>query len=1653
MMEALKTFLNEFNLKSFYSIVLSEMETATLEVPEDAFIQIAPFIRQFHSRFSNYYKLLKRPPLKDGDFQNRCEEIYTGLCRCLLNKPIEEVVDWILSLKADEEVELFPSRPVPDNYQNIMRGLTVLIELCKGFDFSKTEVPVRMLEFVEGILAPDLDNDLEEKARILLDELNNFDARREGTGSEKMDLLTEKIEELNRDIKRKIISNNTFVSIVQQITEINKALKTVRRKDFMSVLGNRQNEVERFWDGMKDHGYSGGDNYLYGDFQKVRSDLMDWLDAEFPDRSEIITAILEETSKARELPPLEKGNIPDAMQLYAINLLGTAGLTSKEAIQLVLGFHTRFVERSVREGAYLALKQNTEYVQDYFLTALGQEPDYDQQLVISDLHDSIFDHISATLLTKTFGDAFAGVLKELEEITTPDGILLSNFIRSAYMRFSEPQVRSDEAGTGENLRLDHFKTINSRLIAFKSYLEQKSEGIFISLVRMWGLNYVVSWSQTDYEAEERLFRFIIQAAEGYPASEFTTMDSVIPLQDIIMLLTQEPDARQLIQKLMTFLLNSKISFDYRLFSSLFRVVAMRNQQLEAGITIRDGFSEQRGYSVESGRRESESTFIELEDPHIFHPIVIFLITVLHMKAINIPKDAFVETDISLYLNSLAERQKNPELGYQMYLAHELISSIPYIKDFSSHHETIIRKTIADLDEWYKRKNILIHYHRIKIHRAPSKLDLDFCLEILEGLSERSLDVVLKNLSRLMKGIGDEAIPDLQNYFDFYAEKLTRLGNHLQAFKQRYPSVPWQEIAEDSDFKRKVRDLPDIDIESSKDIIALVELANALSNYWTQKISDDFLDTHFTESDKAAFRKASWSDRLATIRRKRREYQSIVNRFDPDLEPYQHIFLKRHVIQGDWNFDFFGFWPYYKETKFELYNADRKFAGLELELLENRVIELREESTDFDTLSGDVLDFLRANISCLSRLMVHLVDDGLAPSKYFMDTIDVLDLDQLTISQLHDILGILTYRELSHIDTFFATTFGHFPARITQALGRENLDFGLDTLSSSDDELLYPLVQETVLGNIMAEARCIHILEEHLNRMLRITSELKQFAPSEKIFRDEDRPIRPLSPVFEGYKSYALQTLAADGFNVPALETFSVPFFKQHPELLEPEHISEFKTHIIERLLQLEEKTGKLFDFVYDTLTDEQCRHIEAARTLYEFDTESAQQLLVSARSGSYRSMPGILGTVLNIGYRDITRHPVDNGSQRFALNTYRMFLSTFGNVAYDISESLFSRIVEDYKRKIPSIPGKKVKWEDLSDEMIRNMIFDFRSLIEEHAARDKTRTKTVLNWDDPLELLAESIIGVWDSWNSSAAINLRKFLEISPDWHTPVTLMEMKQADRNSRSFSAILFSGDPQGKINTPHGDLLFGRPGEDIASGLASEGIPLESIEQENPELYRNIADLLERVKINKGYVNVDVEMVGEYDPKTDSMELFVVQERQMPLGARSESEDYRLTPTDTDPVAAGKGVNGGAQHGVFLDGILPDYYALKETVRETREKLGEKDKFHGPAIFLLMKYVTPAEALKMNIDGVDGVVTTKIGKSSHASIAAKRDGKLFICESTITERDNEWFFGEEKIGLGNEPEPDLYTVVGHPKSISPYSGNIYSGRMPLTRVMGKK
>ena len=74
-------------------------------------------------------------------------------------------------------------------------------------------------------------------------------------------------------------------------------------------------------------------------------------------------------------------------------------------------------------------------------------------------------------------------------------------------------------------------------------------------------------------------------------------------------------------------------------------------------------------------------------------------------------------------------------------------------------------------------------------------------------------------------------------------------------------------------------------------------------------------------------------------------------------------------------------------------------------------------------------------------------------------------------------------------------------------------------------------------------------------------------------------------------------------------------------------------------------------------------------------------LLVSVRSGSRVSMPGMMDTILNLGLNDKTviglKKRTENG--RFAKDSYRRLIQMYGNVVLGIESHFFEELIDNYK--------------------------------------------------------------------------------------------------------------------------------------------------------------------------------------------------------------------------------------------------------------------------------------------------------------------------------------------------------------------------------------
>src|SRR3970040_2069911 len=120
----------------------------------------------------------------------------------------------------------------------------------------------------------------------------------------------------------------------------------------------------------------------------------------------------------------------------------------------------------------------------------------------------------------------------------------------------------------------------------------------------------------------------------------------------------------------------------------------------------------------------------------------------------------------------------------------------------------------------------------------------------------------------------------------------------------------------------------------------------------------------------------------------------------------------------------------------------------------------------------------------------------------------------------------------------------------------------------------------------------------------------------------------------------------------------------------------------------------------DGLMDDIKGHMEALekKTGKGFGS-SRNPLLVSVRSGSAMSMPGMMDTILNLGLNDVSLQGLikQTSNARFAYDAYRRFIQLFGKIALNISDEHFDGLMSATKRKYGAFSDVDLKTEHLKE--------------------------------------------------------------------------------------------------------------------------------------------------------------------------------------------------------------------------------------------------------------------------------------------------------------------------------------------------------------------
>jgi pyruvate,orthophosphate dikinase len=160
--------------------------------------------------------------------------------------------------------------------------------------------------------------------------------------------------------------------------------------------------------------------------------------------------------------------------------------------------------------------------------------------------------------------------------------------------------------------------------------------------------------------------------------------------------------------------------------------------------------------------------------------------------------------------------------------------------------------------------------------------------------------------------------------------------------------------------------------------------------------------------------------------------------------------------------------------------------------------------------------------------------------------------------------------------------------------------------------------------------------------------------------------------------------------------------------------------------------------------------------------DATDPLLVSVRSGSRASMPGMMDTILNLGLNDETVEGLaaKSGDRRFAFDSYRRFIQMYSNVVLDVKHHTFEEILEHYKNQ----NGYDLDTE-LGAEDWQTVVGHYKEAVSAKLGRPFPQ--------DINEQLWGAIAAVFDSWHNARAIKYRQLNNIPESWGTAVNVQAM----------------------------------------------------------------------------------------------------------------------------------------------------------------------------------------------------------------------------------------------------------------------------------------
>ena len=239
-------------------------------------------------------------------------------------------------------------------------------------------------------------------------------------------------------------------------------------------------------------------------------------------------------------------------------------------------------------------------------------------------------------------------------------------------------------------------------------------------------------------------------------------------------------------------------------------------------------------------------------------------------------------------------------------------------------------------------------------------------------------------------------------------------------------------------------------------------------------------------------------------------------------------------------------------------------------------------------------------------------------------------------------------------------------------------------------------------------------------------------------------------------------------------------------------------------------------------------------------------LLLSIRSSSIVSMPGMMETILNIGLNNETVKGLGKETKnlQFAYKLYKKYIETYSKTILGIDLIKFTKT--SYIKKTLLNFNKK---EDLSLKELKKIIQNYTKLLDKLSNKNFPQNINQQLWN--------SINAIFKSWNIKRAIKYRNLNDISNSYAPAVIIQLMVFGNKGKNCATGVIFTRNPSNGENQIFGEYIMNAQGEDIVSGtktpypinIKSKNKWLQkknSLEEAIPVIYKELKHISRKLEL---------------------------------------------------------------------------------------------------------------------------------------------------------------------------------------------------------------